>query len=154
MRVKRPIEVLEDAVWALRNQISAVANQSERTLLLGTVVSVSAVSAVVGYVLTQYYSVDVLSSLVSNPEDCILNWVPHIGSHCFSDYNLPVSWGMRPNPWAPYPLFWPPDYQPAHPNYPAASMLPQLIFGLLANWLSAPQLGLLGYLLALTIAVL
>ncbi len=104
--------------------------------------------------LTQYYSVDVLSSLVSNPEDCIINWGPHIGGHCFSDYNLTVSWGMRPNPWAPYPLFWPPDYQPAHSNYPAASMLPQLIFGLLAKWLSAPQLGLLGYLLVLTIAVL
>ena len=154
MRVKRPIEMLEGAVWALRNQISAVANQPERTLLLGTVLLVSAVSAVVGYVLTQYYSVDVLSSLVSNPEDCIINWGPHFGSHCFSDYNLPVSWGMRPNPWAPYPLFWPPDYQPAHPNYPAAAMVPQLIFGLLAKWLSAPQLGLLGYLLALTIAVL
>jgi hypothetical protein len=118
------------------------------------VLLVSAVSAVVGYVLTQYYSVDVLSSLVSNPEDCIMNWGPHIGGHCFSDYNLTVSWGMRPNPWAPYPLFWPPDYQPAHPNYPAASMLPQLIFGLLAKWLSAPLLGLLGYLLVLTIAVL
>ena len=154
MRVKRPIEMLEGAVWALRNQISAVANQPERTLLLGTVLLVSAVSAVVGYVLTQYYSVDVLSSLVANPEDCILNWGPHIGRHCFGDYNLPLSWGMRPNPWAPYPLFWPPDYQPAHPNYPAAAMLPQLAFGLLANWLSAPQLGLLGYLLALTVAVL
>jgi hypothetical protein len=118
------------------------------------VLLVSAVSAVVGYVLTQYYSVDVLSSLVSNPEDCIMNWGPHIGGHCFSDYNLTVSWGMRPNPWAPYPLFWPPDYQPAHPNYPAASMLPQLIFGLLAKWLGAPLLGLLGYLLVLTIAVL
>jgi hypothetical protein len=146
--------MLEGAVLALRNQISAVANQSERTLLLYTLLLISAVSAVVGYVLTQYYSVDVLSSLVSNPEDCILDWGPHVGRHCFSDYNLTVSWGMRPNPWAPYPLFWPPDYQPAHPNYPAAAMLPQLTFGLLANWLSAPQLGLLGYLLALTVAVL
>jgi hypothetical protein len=152
--VKRPVEVLRAAASGVRGQISAFANQPERTLLLRTVLLVSAVSAVVGYVLTQYYSVDVLSSLVSNPEDCIMNWGPHIGGHCFSDYNLTVSWGMRPNPWAPYPLFWPPDYQPAHPNYPAASMLPQLIFGLLAKWLSAPLLGLLGYLLVLTIAVL
>jgi hypothetical protein len=154
MRVKRPIKMLEDAVSALRNRISAVANQSERTLLLGTVLLVSAVSAVVGYVLTQYNSVDVISSLVSNPEDCIINWEPHIGRHCFSDYNLPLSFGMRPNPWAPYPLFMPPDHQPALNNYPAAALLPQLTFGLLAKWLSAPQLGLLGYLLALTIAVL
>jgi hypothetical protein len=153
MRVKRPIEMFDGAVSALRNQISAVANQSERALLLGTVLVISAVSAAFGYVLTQYFAIDALSSVVSNPEDCILNWVPHIGRHCFSDYNLTLSWGMRPNPWAPYPLYWPPDYQPAHPNYPAASMLPQLIFGLLANWLSAPQLGLLGYLFVLSIAV-
>src|ERR1700739_2611261 len=106
MHVKRPIEMLEGAISALRNQISAVANQSERTLVLGTVLLISAVSAVIGYVLTQYYSVDVLSSLVSNPEDCINeNWVPHIGRHCFSDYNLALSFGMRPDPWAPLPLF-------------------------------------------------
>jgi hypothetical protein len=155
MRVKRPIEMLEGAVSALRNQISAVANQPERTLLLGTVLLISAVSGVVGYVLTQYYAVDVLSSLVSNPEDCINeNWVAHIGRHCFSDYNLPLEFGMRPNPWAPLPLFMPPDHQPALNNYPAAALLPQLTFGVLAKWLSAPQLGLLGYLLALTIAVL
>jgi hypothetical protein len=154
MRVKRPIEMLEGAASALRNQISAVTKQSERKLLLRTVVLVSGLSAAVAYVLTQYYSVDVLSSLVSNPEDCIMNWGSRIGRHCFSDYNLPVSWGMQPNPWAPYPLFWPPDYQPAHPNYPAAAMVPQLIFALLATWLKAPQLGLLSYLLALTVAVL
>jgi hypothetical protein len=146
--------MLGGAVCALRKQISAAANQSERQLLLGTVVLVSAVAAVVGYVLTQYYSVDVLSSVVSNPEDCLQNWGPHIGSHCFSDYNLTTHWAMRPNPWAPYPLFWPPDYQPSHPNYPAASMMPQLIFALLAKWLGTPQLGLLGYLVALTIAAL
>ena len=86
--MKRPIEVLRDAVSALRDQFSAAVNQSERTFLLGTVLLVSAVSAVVGYVLTQYYSVDVLSSLVSNPEDCMINWGPHIGRHCFSDYQL------------------------------------------------------------------
>ena len=39
-------------------------------------------------------------------------------------------------------------------NYPAAAMVPQMIFGLLGTWLHAPQLGLLGYLLVLTIAVL
>ena len=133
---------------------SALADQSPRTLLIGTVLLVSVVSAVVGYVLTQYYSLDVISSLVSTPDDCILDWGPHLGRHCFGDYQLPLSWGMRPNPWAPYPLFFPPDYQPAHNNYPAAAMLPQMIFGLAGNWLHAPQLGLLGYLLALTIAVL
>jgi hypothetical protein len=154
MRVKRPIEVLRGTVSAVRDQFSAVADQSERTLLLGTVLLVSAVSAVVGYVLTQYYSLDVISSLVSTPDDCIIDGGPHIGRHCFSDYQLPVSFGMRPNPWAPYPLFLPPDYHPARSNYPAAGMVSQVFFGLLGKWLSVPQLGLLGYQLALTIAVL
>jgi len=152
--VKRPIELVEDAVSALRNQLSALVNQSARTLLLGTVLLVSVVSAVIGYVLTQYYSLDVISSLVSTPDDCILDWGPHLGRHCFGDYQLPLSWGMRSDPWAPYPLFMPPDYQPAHNNYPAAAMLPQLIFGFVGKLLRAPQVGLLGYLLALTIAVL
>jgi hypothetical protein len=154
MCVKRPVEVLRGAVSAVRSQFSAVTNQSERTLLLGTVLVISAVSAVVGYVLTQYCSLDVISSLVSTPDDCVLNWDSHIGRHCFGDYQLPLSWGMRPNPWAPFPLFWPPDYQPAHNNYPAASMVPQMIFGLLGKWLHAPQVGLVGYLLVLTIAAL
>jgi hypothetical protein len=154
MRVKRPIEMLGGAISTSRNRISTVANQSERTLLLATVLVISAISAAVGYVLTQYYSVDVISSLVSNPEDCVMNWAAHMGRHCFSDYNLPLSFGMRPDPWAPSPPFWPPDFRPSHNNYPAAAMLPQLIFGLLGKWLGAPQLGLLGYLLALTAAVL
>jgi hypothetical protein len=155
MRVKRPSEMFEGATSALRNQISGVANQSDRTLLLATVLLISALSAVVGYVLTQYYSVDVFSSLVSNPEDCInYRWLPHIGRHCFGDYQNPLSLGMRPNPWAPYPLYWPPDYQSEQNNYPAAAMLPQLLFGVLGKWLGVPQLGLLGYLCALTIAVL
>jgi hypothetical protein len=153
--VKRPVEVLRGAVSGVRDQISAVANQSERTLLLETVLLVSAISAVVGYVLTQYYAVDVITSLVANPEDCILNWGPHIGNHCFGDYQLPLSFGMRPDPWAPYPMFVPwLNNQLAENNYPAAAMLPPLTFGLLAKWLGAPQLGLLGYLLALTVAVL
>jgi hypothetical protein len=154
MRVKRPIEVLRGTVSAIRDQFSAIANQSERALLLGTVLLVSAISAVIGYVFTQYYSLDVISSLVSTPDDCIIAGGPHIGRHCFSDYQLPVSFAMRPNPWAPYPLFLPPDYQPVHSNYPAAAMVPQLIFGLLGKWLSVPKLGLLGYVFALTIAVL
>ena len=37
--------------------------------------------------------------------------------------------------------------------YPAAGIMPHLLFGLPAEWLGAPRLGLIGYLLALTIAV-
>jgi hypothetical protein len=48
---------------AVRERLLAVAGQSERTLLVGTVLLVTAVSATTGFVLTQYYSVDALSSL-------------------------------------------------------------------------------------------
>jgi hypothetical protein len=79
----------------------AVANQSERTILLGTVLLASAFSAATCFVLTQYSSDDVLSSLVSAPEDCFLDWGTKTGRHCFSDYGWVMGMGMRPYPWEP-----------------------------------------------------
>jgi hypothetical protein len=153
--VNRPVAVLRGAVTAIRERFLAVARQSERTILLGTILLALAVSAATGFVLTQYYSVDVLSSLSYTPEDCWLDWGMQIGRHCFSDYGISVGLGMRPNPWEPYPLFVPwLNYLPLQNNYPAAGMVPQLFFGLLGGWLHAPRLGLVAYLGVLTIAVL
>ena len=76
-----------------------------------------------------------------------------VGRHCCSDYSITVTIGMVPNPWAPYPLYLPPDFKPTHFNYTAAGMVPHIIFGFLGKWMGAPRLGLLGYLLVLTIAV-
>jgi hypothetical protein len=155
MPMNRPLELLRSAVTAIRERLLAVTCQSERTVMLGTILLASAVSAATGYVLTQCYSVDVLSSLVSIPQDCWLDWGMNIGRHCFSDYAMTVGAGMRPNPWEPYPMFlsWL-NYQPLRIGYPAAGMMPHLLFGRPAEWLGAPRLGLIGYLLALTIAVL
>jgi hypothetical protein len=155
MSVNRPVEVVRGAVTAIRQQLSAVAGQSERTLLLGTILLASTVSAATGFVLAQYYSVDVLSSLLANPaEDCWLDWGTQIGRHCFGDYPWAVGVGMRPNPWEPYALFLPwHNYQADQNDYVAAGMVPQLLFGLPAKWLGTPRLGLIGYLLGLTIAV-
>ena len=150
--MNRPLEVLRGAVTAIREQLLAVTCQSERTVMLGTILLASAVSAATGYVLTQCYSVDMLSSLLFIPEDCSGNWGMNIGRHCFSDYAMVVGAGMRPNPWEPYPMF--PPHPPLRMEYPAAAMMPHLLFGLPAKWLGAPRLGLIGYLLALTIAVL
>ena len=152
--MNRPLEVLRGAVTAIRERLLAVTCQSERTVMLGTILLASAVSAATAYVLTQCYSVDVLSSLVVVPEDCWLDWGTNIGRHCFSDYAMVVGHGMRPNPWEPYPMFLPPDSSRCGIGYPAAAMMPNLLFGLPAKWLGAPRLGLIGYLLALTIAVL
>ncbi|WP_006247525.1 hypothetical protein [Mycolicibacterium tusciae] len=129
-------------------------SQSERTIMLGTILLATAVSGATGLVLVQYFSVDAPSSMLAfSYADCFLDWGMNIGRHCFSDYTIPVGFGMRPNPWDPYPLFMPPTYQPASSNYPAAGMVPQVAFGLLGKWLGMPLLGLLAYLLALTIAV-
>jgi hypothetical protein len=156
MSVNRPVEVLRGAVTAIREQLLTVAGQSERTLLLGTVLLTAVVSAAAGFVLARYYSIDVLSSLMANPaQDCWLDWGTQIGRHCFGDYPWSLGVGMRPNPWEPYALFLPwNNYQADQNDYLAAGMLPHLLFGLPAKWLGMPRLGLIGYLLALTIAVL
>ncbi|MHA7653208.1 glycosyltransferase family 87 protein [Mycobacterium sp. ML4] len=125
--------------------------QSERTILLGTILLASTVSAATGFVLTQYYSVDVLSSVLYPPQDCWLGLPTNIGRHCFNDYTAVIAAAMRPNPWVPL------DF--SHPvlapiRYPAAGMVPQVAFGLLGQWLGAPRLGVLGYLVVMTIAVL
>ena len=151
--MNRPLEVMRGAVISIRERLLALTAQSERTVMLGTILLASAVSAVMGYVLTQCYSVDVLSSLLYVPEDCWLDWGTNIGRHCFGDYAMVADPAMRPNPWEPYPLLLPPDYQPLRTQYPAAALLPNLVFGLPATWLGAPLMGLVGYLLALTIAV-
>ncbi|OBI13342.1 hypothetical protein A5713_02575 [Mycobacterium sp. E2497] len=140
---------------ALGRRFHEVASQSERTILLGTILLATALAAVTGYVLVQCFSVDVLSSLLWIPQDCWQDRGINIGRHCFSDYSGVVQAGMRSNPWAPSPLVGPwNNYQPMGSAYPAAGMVPHLLFGLPAKWLGVPQLGLVSYLLALTIAVL
>jgi hypothetical protein len=153
MHMNRPLEVLRGAVTAVRERLLAVTCQSERTVMLGTILIASAVSAATGYVLTQCYSVDLISSLLYFPDDCWLDWGMNIGRHCFSDYAVIVRAGMRPNPWG-YSYLLPPDYQPMMVVYPAAGLIPHLLFGLPAEWLGAPRLGLIAYVFALTIAVI
>lgn len=151
--MNRAREVLGDAVSVMREQLSAVTGQSERTIMLGLILLMSALSAVTGYILTQCYAVDVLSSFLFTPQDCWLDWATNIGRHCFGDYAMVASTGTRPNPWD-YPTFLPPHYQPFLLPYPAAGFIPHLVFGIPAHWLGAPRLGLIGYMVALTIAVI
>jgi hypothetical protein len=141
--VNRPLEVLAGGVSAIWAQLSAVVGQSERTIMLGTIVMASTVSAAVCFVLAHYYSVDVFSSLTWPPNDCWPTGMK-VGQHCFNDYEATAVVAARPNPWAP----------PNHLVYPAAGLVPHMIFAAPAAWLHAPWLGLFGYLLALMIAVL
>jgi hypothetical protein len=128
-------------VSGVRARVSTIAAQSERTIMLGAILMVSAVSGAVCFVLTQYFSVDVISSLTYRPIDCFPNWELKVGRHCFNDYGMFVLVGVQPNPWEPFGI-----------DYPAGAMVPSMIFVSPAAWLHAPRLGLFGYLLALTIA--
>ncbi|WAJ47337.1 glycosyltransferase family 87 protein [Mycobacterium sp. Aquia_216] len=152
--MSRSIETLRSPVTKIKGLLSAFTSQSERTVVLGTVLIVSAISMGFSYLLARCFSVDMLSSLLlSPPEDCWLNWGENIGRHCFSDYAIIVDVGRWPNPWD-HQVPLPHDFPPMWSIYPAAAMTPHLLFGLPAAWLGAPILGLLAYLLALTIAVL
>ncbi len=152
--MNRPPEVLRGSVSAIRERLLRAVSQSARTIMLGTVLLASAVSAVTGFVLTQYFSVDVLSSFATLPQDCFFAWGTQIGRHCFSDYAVVVRYATVPNPWEPYTPYHNSSVGLDSIEYPPAAMVPHMIFGLLGKWLHAPRLGLLAYLLALTIACL
>lgn len=153
--MRRIIEAARATVAAIRQQLWAVARQSERTLLLGTILLASAVSGATGFVLSQYYLADVWSSLVFPPSDCWAESGLRIGVHCFSDYPVTVTVALRPDPWDP---FWFPlagsAYQPLRIEYPAAGLVPHLLLGSLGKWFGAPQLGLVIALTIVTVAVL
>ena len=153
--MSRPGESVRGQHAAARKQRFAVlAGQSERSILLGAVLLLTAASAALSYFLTQLFAVDIVSSLLNTPEDCWLDWQMNIGRHCFSDYGMVVTAGLQANPFD-YEMSLPfGNYEPLRTGGPAAAMLPHLLFGFPAQLLGMPRLGLIGYVLALTIAVL
>lgn len=151
--MNRPLEVLRGANAATRERISTLTSQSERTLLLGSILLGSAVSAAIAYILIQCYAVDVVSTLLLAPQDCWIDWEMRIGRHCFSDYAMVVSSGVKPDP-ANYFISLPPDYRPTPMGTWAPARLPYSLFGSPAHWLGVPRLGLICYLLALTVSLI
>ncbi len=146
--MNRARNVIRDRGRTVRGRFSAFASQSPRTILLGTVLLASALSAVIAFILAQYWSIDPFSSLTHDPQDCSNYWAIRVGRHCFSDYTEPMTLALRPNPWEPLPG------ATGSINYPAGSLVPHLAFGVLGKLLHAPLVGLFGYLLASTLAVL
>ncbi len=127
-----------------------VGGVTERTVLLGMVLLLSAASSAIVFVLTQYFGTPAFSSLVFQPLDCRAGgWQPVLGQHCFADYGWSVKHGMRPNPWDGFTL-----YTGDINDYSAAALMPPLLFAVLAGWLHAPSVGVLTYVLVLAIAVL
>lgn len=139
----------------MRQQLLAVGRQPERVLMLGAILVAWAASSAMGYVLSQYYGIDVQSSVVFLPQDCWSDWGIHIGRHCFADYPVTADLAKRPNPWDPY---WLPQagegYRPLLNEYSAAVMVPHLLFWSVGRWLGAPQVGLVIALGSLAIATL
>lgn len=152
--MNQPAKSRRSPVTAIREGYTAVTGQSARTILLGTILLASAVSVALSYILADPYSIDMLSTLLNGPADCWVDWGMNIGRHCFSDYTMVVTAGLQANPWS-YEMSLPfGNYAPLRVGGPAAGMVPHLLFGLPAQWLGMPRLGLIGYLLALTIGVL
>ncbi len=149
----RPHKVLHVGVTAMRERRRALTSQSERALLLGTILLLSAVSATTAYFLAQCFSVDIIGSLLYPAEDCWADWGMNIGRHCFSDYAEIANVSLHASP-GDYPVSLPPNYQPVKIGFPAAGRIPHTLFALPAHWLGTPRLGLIGYLVALVIAVL
>lgn len=152
VQVTPAIDILRNSAMTITKPLAAATRQSERTILLGSVLLISGFSAAIGFVLTQYFAVDVLTSLIYFPEDCFRDWGAQIGRHCFSDYAVVVGAGMRSNPWEPYTLL--PPNRPLTMEYPASALLPPLVFGVPAKLLGAPVFGLIAYMLALAAAVI
>ncbi|BDB43011.1 hypothetical protein [Mycobacterium kiyosense] len=132
---------------SIREQLSGVLQQSERTLLIGTILLMSAVAAATSFVLTQYFSKDVITSLFYLRDDCRDDMVKGVGRHCFTDYADLVALMQQPDPWHHY-------FVSSTGVYSAAALMPFRLFALLGSWLGVPQLVLFGYLIALTMAVL
>jgi hypothetical protein len=153
--MNRPDESVRGHHAAIRTRrFAALTSQSERNMLLGIVLSVTAVSAAMSYFLTHLFGIDVISSLLNTPKDCWQDWGLNIGQHCFSDYATTADAGVQANPWTfEMTLPWG-NYQPLRIGYPAAGLLPALLFGFPAHLLGVPRLGLLVYLVALAVAVL
>ncbi|WP_264915992.1 glycosyltransferase 87 family protein [Mycobacterium kiyosense] len=107
----------------------------------------SAVAAATSFVLTQYFSKDVITSLFYLRDDCRDDMVKGVGRHCFTDYADLVALMQQPDPWHHY-------FVSSTGVYSAAALMPFRLFALLGSWLGVPQLVLFGYLIALTMAVL
>lgn len=154
LREMRPIVVLQGADAAIKRWRSAISRQSERSVLLSGILLASAVSGATAFVLIQYYSIDVLSSLVFDPKDCTATWNLGAGRHCFSDYGWAVGLGKQSNPWEANSPVLGPNNLPTVNDYPGAGIAPQQLFALLGGLLHSPRLGLWAYLLVLAVAVL
>ena len=139
--------------WA-RDQARAVTGAPERELVLGGVLVFTGISAVIGFVLTQYLGIDVLSSVVSTPYDCWIHTDVHVGRHCFSDYSMAMGQALRPDPWAPYPVVNFNTRNWVGNPYSAAALVPHAFFGEVGRAWGSSMAGLAAYELVLTAALL
>lgn len=146
--------LVKGSIARAREQARAVTGAPERELVLGGVLVFTGISAVIGFVLTQYLGIDVLSSVVSTPYDCWIHTDVHVGRHCFSDYSMAMGQALRPDPWAPYPMINFNKTNLAGNPYPAAALVVHSVFGLAGHLLHSPAVGLALYQLLLLVSLL
>jgi len=81
--VNRPLGVLRDVISTVHGAGLRGRGPTRAPLMLGTILIASLVSGAVFFVLTQYCSVDVFSSLGLVAADCFPNWEVRLGSGIF-----------------------------------------------------------------------
>jgi hypothetical protein len=131
----------------VRNALRALREAySPSGFLFGSVIALSLVLAI-SAVVAGYFGVDVFASLtyLSVDLNCLTDHpaTEAIGVHCFGDYYQVVDFTLRADPWSG-----------RHSIYPAAGMLPNLLFGRIGFALNAPRVGLILFLLLLAVAVM
>jgi hypothetical protein len=152
--LRRIFEAVRATVAAIRQQVCAVALQSERTLMLGAPSCWQWRPQARQALCWPSTTVDVLTSLVAQPHDCWADSGLRIGAHCFSDYPVTETVAMGPNQWEPIWLrLASRTYNPLRIEYPAAGLVPHLLLGTVGKWFGTPQLGLVVVLAILIAAV-
>ena len=114
---------------------------------LFSAVGIGAALLLVSAVIAYYFEIDVFASLsfIANDNPCANN--DHagtgVGIHCFGDYYQVVDFAQATDPWANN-----------RSNYAAAGMLPNLLFGTIADAVGAPRFGLILFLLVILACLL
>jgi hypothetical protein len=85
--------MLQGAEAMIQGWHSAVSRQPERIVLPGGILLASALSGATPFVLVQYYSMDVLSSLVFKAGDCTATSNLGVGKHCANYRRTPHALG-------------------------------------------------------------
>lgn len=128
---------------------------SPAMIMLAIVAGLDVLLIIVGFALQHYFNIDVISSLTDIPNDGGYTQNPHyacvparigLGDHCFGDYTEMALLSSFGNPWQQV-------VRGLVSNYPAAGMLPFLIFGAIGRLFGDARVGLFLFLIVMAVGI-